>query len=100
MAIAIRQSYVLVNPTTQPLVPAFTAAPRLHDLVQKRIGVIDDSKENAKELLEEMVGILRERFGVADVQYHRKPSASKPAAPEVIQEMVQTCDYAVVAIGS
>jgi hypothetical protein len=100
MAIATRQSYLLVDPTTQPLVPAFTAAPRLHDLHNKRVGVIDDSKENAKELLEELVAVLRERFGVADVQYHRKPSASKPAAPEVLQALAPACDYALVAIGS
>ena len=100
MALAARQSYILVDPTTQPLVPAFTAAPRLHDLARKRVGIIDDSKENAKELLEELVAVLRARFGVADVHYHRKPSASKPAAPEVIQEMAQVCDYALVAIGS
>jgi len=100
MAIATRQSYVLVDPTTQPLVPAFTAAPRLDNLVNKRVGVIDDSKENAKELLEELVALLQERFGVADLHYHRKPSASKPAATEAIQHLAQACDYAIVAIGS
>jgi nucleotide-binding universal stress UspA family protein len=100
MAIGTRQSYLLVDPTTQPVVPVFIAAPRLGDLANKRVGVIDDSKENAKELLEELVAVLRERFGVADVQYHRKPSASKPAAAEVIEYMAQACDYAIVAIGS
>jgi hypothetical protein len=90
----------LVDPTTQPKALKFTGAPRLHDLLDKRVGVIDDSKENAKELLEEIVALLRQRFGVAAVKYHRKPSASKPASPDVIQEMAQACDYAIVAIGS
>ena len=100
MAITTRQSYLLVDPTTQPVISAFRAAPRLGNLTNKRVGVIDDSKENAKELLEELVTVLQERFGVADVQYHRKPSASKPAAAEVIQHLAQACDYAIVAIGS
>jgi hypothetical protein len=100
MASVPRKQYLLVDPTTQPLVPTFTLAPRLRDLANKRLGLIDDSKENAKELLEEIVTVLHERFGVTKVQYHRKPSASKPAAPEVIQGLAQTCDYAIVAIGS
>ena len=49
---------------------------------------------------EELTAVLRQRFGIARVVYHRKPSASKPAAPEVIQELAQTCDYVIVAIGS
>ena len=100
MALATRQQYLLVDPTTQPLDTMFHAAPRLHEMTNKRLGLIDDSKENAQELLEELTAVLRQRFGIANVVYHRKPSASKPAAPEVIQELVQTCDYVIVAIGS
>ena len=100
MALATRQQYLLVDPTTQPLATLFHGAPRLQEMTNKRVGLIDDSKENARELLEEIVAVLRQRFGVADVVYHRKPSASKPAAPEVIQELARTCDYAIVAIGS
>jgi hypothetical protein len=91
---------VLVDPTTQPLAVPFRPAPRLADLCNKRVAIIDDSKENAKELLQEIVDLLRQHYGVADVRYHRKPSASKPADPEVIRELAQACDYAVVAIGS
>jgi hypothetical protein len=100
MAIVTKQQHTLVDPTTQPLVPDFTYAPRLTGLINKRIGLIDDSKENAKELLEEIETVLRQRFGVAQVDYHRKPSASKPADPAVIEAMAKTCDYALVAIGS
>jgi hypothetical protein len=100
MATATKQQHALVDPTTQPLVPDFTYAPRLTDLANKRIGLIDDSKENAKELLEELEVVLRQRFGVAQVDYHRKPSASKPADPAVIEAMAKTCDYVLVAIGS
>ena len=100
MAIATQQQYLLVDPTTQPLTTTFSGAPRLSDLRQKRVGLIDDSKDNAKELLEEIVEVLRQRFGVAQVVYHRKPSASKPAAPEVIQNLARDCDCVIVAIGS
>jgi hypothetical protein len=100
MALATRQQYLLVDPTTQPLDTMFHAAPRLPDVTNKGLGLIDDSKENARELLEELTAVLRQHFGIAHVVYHRKPSASKPAAPEAIQELAQTCDYVIVAIGS
>ena len=100
MSHPIRTEHLLVDPTTQPIASAFVAAPRLQDLSNKRIGLIDDSKDNAKELLEEITEVLRERFGVADVDYHRKPSASKPAEAEAIKAMVSRCDYVIVAIGS
>ena len=92
--------YLLVDPTTSPVVPSFVAAPRLSDLKNKRIGLIDDSKENAKELLDIIADVIEEKFGVESVYYHRKPSASKPADPEVISNMTNECDFAIVAIGS
>ena len=100
MVTSPKTQHLLVDPTTAPLVPPFTPAPRLTDLQTKRVALIDDSKENAKELLDEITTLLRERFGVAQVEYHRKPSASKPADPEVLAQLARTCDYAVVAIGS
>ena len=53
-----------------------------------------------ESLLEEIADVLNERYGVSNVVYHRKPSASKPADPDVITNMAEECDYVVVAIGS
>ena len=100
MATETKRQHMLVNPVTQPVVPPFDFAPRITDLKNKRVGLIDDSKENAKELLEEITNILRERYGVVEVSYHAKPSASKPADPEVIEAMAGDCDFVIVAIGS
>ena len=99
MAIDTCRRLLLVDPTTQPTVADTTRAPRLVDLTNKRLGLIDDSKVNAKELLEEVASLLGERFGVASVEYHREPSASKPADPQVIQAIARECDYVVVGVG-
>ncbi len=99
MALDTRKQYLLVDPTTQPIIASFTGARRLQDLKGKRVGLIDDSKPNGKELLEELADLLKSRYGVANVMYHRKPSASKPADPEIISQMGKECDYAIVAIG-
>ncbi len=90
---------LLVNPTTLPSVAIFSGAPRMNDLHNKRIGLIDNSKPNAKEFLEEITSLLSKRFGVASINYHRKPSASKPADPDVINKMVNHCDYLIAGIG-
>ena len=92
--------HTLVDPTTKPIIPSFVPAARLGSLKNKRLGLIDDAKDGARELLEEIADVLNERYGVASVFYHRKPSASKPAEPDVMREVAESCDYVVVAIGS
>ena len=99
MALETRKRYTLVDPTTQPLVAGFHSAPRLTDLRGKRLGLIDDSKMNGKELLEELAELLRTKYEATVGMYHRKPTASKPADPKAVREMARKCDYAIVAIG-
>ena len=81
--------HVLVNPVTQPVIAPFNGAPRLASIAGTRVGLIDDSKRNADVLLEELAEILRTRYEIAGVKWHRKPSASRPAAPEALKELVE-----------
>ena len=97
---AVRSKHILVDPTTEPIIPGFISAPRLDSLENKRLGLIDDAKDGAQVLLEEIAEVLKERYGVASVNYHRKPSASKPVDPEALRDMTRDCDYIIVAIGS
>ena len=99
MATSTRRKMTLVDPTTEPVVPEFAGAPRLVDLKNKRIGVIDDSKVNAKEWLKELTDILDARYGIASIKYHAKPSASKPADPAIVEELAKECDYVIVGVG-
>ena len=99
MVVEAKRRYALVDPMTLPIASEFEGAPRLMDLTDKRVGVIDDSKVNAKEYLEQLTDLLDERFGVVSVKYHAKPSASKPADPNVIAEMAAECDYVIVGVG-
>ena len=91
--------HVLVNPVTQPVIAPFNGAPRLASLAGTRVGLIDDSKRNADVLLEELADILRTRYEISGVKWHRKPSASRPADPEALKELVEECDSVIVAIG-
>ena len=91
--------HVLVNPVTQPVVAPFDGAPRLASLAGTRLGIIDDSKRNADVLLEELADLLRTRYEITDVKWHRKPSASRPADPSAIRELAEQCDSVIIAIG-
>ncbi len=94
-----QKEYVLVNPTTKPIVAPFDGAPRLTTVAGTRLGVIDDSKKNADVLLEELVELLRTRYEISDVKWHRKPSASRPADPVAVRELAEQCDWVMIAIG-
>ena len=94
-----QKEHVLVNPTTKPIVAPFDGAPRLSSLAGTRLGVIDDSKKNADVLLEELVELLRTRYEISDVKWHRKPSASRPADPAAVRELAEHCDWVIIAIG-
>ena len=43
----VKQTYTLVDPTTEAIVPEFQGAPRLPSIAGANIGLIDDSKRNA-----------------------------------------------------
>ena len=91
--------HVLVNPVTQPVIAPFNGAPRLASLAGTRVGLIDDSKRNADVLLEELAEILRTRYEIATIKWHRKPSASRPADPDALKNLVEECDSVIIAIG-
>jgi hypothetical protein len=93
------KDHVLVNPTTQAVIAPFDGAPRLPSLAGTKLGIIDDSKKNADVLLEELVELLRTRYEISDVKWHRKPSASRPADPAAIRELAESCDSVIVAVG-
>jgi hypothetical protein len=90
---------VLVSPLSEPVLAVSALAPRLASLHGKRIGLLDNSKNRAGQLLDEVATILQAQYGCTSVMRHRKPSASKPAAPEVLAEFARTCDLVLVGVG-
>ena len=91
--------YQLVDPTTEARAAAFDGAPRLPSMAGSRLGIIDDSKKNADVLLEELAEVLRTRYEIAEVRWHRKPSASRPADPTALKDLAEHCDAVIIAVG-
>jgi hypothetical protein len=90
---------VLISPVNEATVAEASMAPRLPSLRAKQVGLLDNSKSKAGKMLDAVAAILNAQYGFTDIMRHRKPSASKPAAPEVINELAKTCDLVVVGVG-
>ena len=48
----------LVNPATEAIAAIFDGAPRLLTIAGAKVGIIDDSKQNADVLLQELAEVL------------------------------------------
>ena len=74
-------------------------APRPMDLAGKVVGLLDNTKEQADIILQTVGEDLRRRYGVADVIICRKEYFSKPAKPELIDDMAKKVQVAIAAVG-
>ena len=81
----------LVDPTTHPVIPEFSGAPRVNDMTNARVGIIDDSKVNAKEYLHELISLLDERYGVSNVEYHFGGRRVHPGPDGHVHQPGRTC---------
>jgi hypothetical protein len=93
------QKMVLISPVNEPNTAVSTYAPRVTELQGKRLGLLDNSKHNANKLLDAVASILHQHYHFATLVRRRKPSASKPVAPEVIAELGNACDLVIVGVG-
>jgi hypothetical protein len=90
---------VLISPVNEAMPAQSTVAPRLASLAGKRVGLLDNSKSKANRLLDAVAEILHEQYGFTDIVRRRKPSASKPADPKVVDELARTCELVIVGVG-
>jgi hypothetical protein len=93
------QKLVLIKPVNEATPEQSHYAPRPTGLHGKRVGLLDNSKNNAGRFLEMVATVLNAQYGFSNLVRHRKPSASKPVAPAVIEEWTRTCDVAIVGVG-
>ena len=86
-----------------PTAPRRDATPanqtKLAALTGKTVGFIDNAKPNFDHLVHDLGRLLVEKYGVTRVMKRRKPSASIPVAPEVLNELAAQCDLIVTGSG-
>jgi hypothetical protein len=72
-------------------------APRPRSLRGAIIGVLDNSKPNARVLLEHVARALADKLGARDVKRWRKPLASIGATGLVLDEIAAQCGAVLTA---
>lgn len=77
-------------------VPISARAKRLDGV---RLAVLDNTKWNANKLLRRTMSKLDDEIAFAEINYYRKESFSKYAAPELVAEIAENNDIAITAIG-
>ena|SRR4026209_1979285 len=92
----------LFDPTAPPR--AAESAPgtskgALSGLAGKVVGFIDNAKPNFGLLADDLGELLMSKYGAARVMKHRKPAASVPAKPQVIEEFAGECDVVITGSG-
>jgi hypothetical protein len=88
----------VLDPTFDGTADETAAMPRLETLEGRTIGLLDNRKHNVHELLNHMENILRSDYGVKNIVRLQKPDASRPAPPEVVEQMKQ-CEALISAVG-
>ena len=86
-------------PRREPADAPGTATAALSGLAGQVVGFIDNAKPNFDHLAADLGELLKTKYGVARVVTRRKPSASVPARPEVIDELAAVCDVVITGSG-
>ena len=63
-----------------------------------RLGVLDNSKGNADHLLNLIVEGVKKEFRVNSVVLKRKPTSSRPATDQMLDELAKEADLVVSAM--
>src|SRR5215472_8713572 len=64
-----------------------------------RVGLLINTKQNARPFLEEVGRLLTERYGVASVSQRTKLNFAVPEPEEVIKELAAATDVVITGVG-
>lgn len=92
----MQDTVAIVDPAAEDEAPdQVVGARRLATLSGAHIAMIDNSKHMAAELMAEVEGLLRARYGVREFTRYRKANPSIPTPPDVLAGLVSRCDGVV-----
>ena len=89
----------VLNPTAPPRRLRTEMAVRSPDLRGRAVGFLWNSKPNGDVLFQRLEQLLREKYEIPTALHRRKPTASIPAEPGVIEELAAQVQVAVVGLG-
>ena len=90
----------MVDPTGTGLASGdFHLNDRPNSLSGKTLGLLENSKPNSDKVLHELGQILKEKYGLKDILYFGKHSASLPTKQETVQDMLDRVDVLITGVG-
>lgn len=87
----------ILDPVGSTQAPSGALATRPASLQGSVIGVLDNSKPNARVLLEGVAAALAGKLGAREIRRWRKPGASIGATVAVLDEIAEQCGVVLTA---
>lgn len=89
----------IYDPTSSSEVRSLHRAPALVGLDGKTIGILENGKLNAREMLGEIAELFRERHGCVIKPLYSKANASAPAPSETLAKAAKEVDFLITGVG-
>jgi hypothetical protein len=89
----------LYDPTTCGPQRSLSRAAPLSSLDGKTIGILENGKLNAPEMLQEIALLFEERHGCKVRAVYGKSNASAPAPAEILKTAAQEVDFLITGLG-
>ena len=90
----------ILDPTVENPPGDGALAPRLNSFDGKVIGFLDNKFHGADKTLMRAEEILKSRYNLAGTVVRHKSYLGEPAADEIMDEMLSSCDAVITAIGA
>jgi len=91
----------MIDPTGGPATRgrATVLAARKPELIGRRVGLLANVKRNAEQFLDEVGALLVREHGAAALVRRKKLSITDPVPPDMLADVVASCDVVVVGVG-
>ena len=89
----------LYDPTSSGVQKTLYRAPAIAGLEGKTIGVLENGKLNAVEMLRELVALFETRHGCTVSPIYSKSNASAPAPAGVLAQAATEVDFLITGLG-
>jgi hypothetical protein len=89
----------LYDPTVTGPERNFARAVALSDLDGKTVGILENGKLNAVNMLRETAILFEQRHGCTIAPIYSKSNASAPAAGETLEFAVKNVDFLITGLG-
>ena len=89
----------LYDPTSSGPKRSLSRAPALARLDGQTIGILENGKLNAPEMLREIAALFEARHGCSVRALYHKSNASAPAPKEILAKAVKEVDFLITGLG-